>query len=132
MAHFAQLDENNIVLQIIVVNNNELLNENGVESKQKGIDFCTSLFGGVWVQTSYNTFGGVHVNGGTPLNKNYAGIDYSWDGTGFAAPQPYPSWTLDKETYLWTAPVAMPTDGKPYSWNEDSKSWDEVALVSNA
>ena len=132
MAHFAQLDENNIVLQIIVVNNNELLNENGVESEQKGIDFCTSLFGGVWVQTSYNTLGGLHANGGTPLNKNYAGIGYSWDGTGFAAPQPYPSWTLDKETYLWTAPVAMPTDGKPYTWNEDSKSWDEVALASNA
>ena len=132
MAHFAQLDENNIVLQIIVVNNNELLNENGVESEQKGIDFCTSLFGGVWVQTSYNTLGGLHANGGTPLNKNYAGIGYSWDGTGFAAPQPYPSWTLDKETYLWTAPVAMPTDGKPYTWNEDSKSWDEVTLASNA
>ena len=132
MAHFAQLDENNIVLQIIVVNNNELLNENGVESEQKGIDFCTSLFGGVWVQTSYNTLGGLHANGGTPLNKNYAGIGYSWDGTGFAAPQPFASWTLDKETYLWTAPVAMPTDGKPYTWNEDSKSWDEVTLASNA
>ena len=119
MAHYAQI-ENNIVTQVLVVDN----------SIADGADFLANTLGlgGTWIQTSYNTLGNVHVNGGTPLNKNYAGVGYSWDGTGFAAPQPFASWTLDKETYLWTAPVAMPTDGKPYSWNEDSKSWDELVL----
>ena len=125
MAHFAEIDSNNIVTRVLVV-------DNAYETMgQKYLAEDLNL-GGTWIQTSYNTVGGVHANGGTPLNKNYAGIGYTWDGTGFAAPQPYPSWTLDKETYLWTAPVAMPTDGKAYSWNEDSKSWDEVALASNA
>ena len=119
MAHYAQI-ENNIVTQVLVVDN----------SIADGADFLANTLGlgGTWVQTSYNTSGGVHANGGTPLNKNYAGIGYSWDGTGFAAPQPFASWTLDKETYLWIAPVAMPTDGKPYTWNEDSKSWNEITL----
>ena len=121
MAHFAEIDSNNIVTRVLVV-------DNAYETMgQKYLAEDLNL-GGTWIQTSYNTVGGVHANGGTPLNKNYAGIGYSWDGTGFAAPQPFPSWTLDKETYLWTAPVAMPTDGKPYSWNEDSKSWDEIVL----
>ena len=119
MAHYAEV-KNGVVTRVLVV-------DNSIEDGQKFLAEELGL-GGTWVQTSYNTFGGVHKNGGTPLNKNYAGIGYSWDGTGFAAPQPFPSWTLDKETYLWTAPVAMPTDGKPYTWNEDSKSWDEVAL----
>ena len=123
MSHWAEINKNNVVLRVLVGDNNEA---------DEGYQWLIDNLGGTWVQTSYNTSGGVHANGGTPLNKNYAGIGYSWDGTGFAAPQPYPSWTLDKETYLWTAPVAMPTDGKPYSWNEDSKSWDEVALASNA
>ena len=127
MAHYAFLDENNIVIEVIVgINETQLIE--GKSPAQWYEEFRNQKC----VQTSYNTSGGVHANGGTPLNKNYAGIGYSWDGTGFAAPQPFPSWTLDKETYLWTAPVAMPTDGKPYSWNEDSKSWDEVALASNA
>ena len=119
MSHWAEIDSNNVVLRITVGLNTE---------PDEGYQWLIDNLGGTWVQTSYNTSGGVHANGGTPLNKNYAGIGYSWDGTGFAAPQPYPSWTLDKETYLWTAPVAMPTDGKPYSWNEDSKSWDEIVL----
>ena len=121
MAHFAEIDSNNIVTRVLVV-------DNAYETMgQKYLAEDLNL-GGTWIQTSYNTVGGVHANGGTPLNKNYAGIGYTWDGTGFAAPQPYPSWILDKETYLWTAPVAMPTDGKPYSWNENSKSWDEIVL----
>ena len=119
MSHWAEINKNNVVLRVLVGDNNEA---------DEGYQWLIDNLGGTWVQTSYNTSGGVHANGGTPLNKNYAGIGYSWDGTGFAAPQPYPSWTLDKETYLWTAPVAMPTDGKPYSWNEDSKSWDEITL----
>jgi hypothetical protein len=122
MSHWAEINNNNIVLRVLV----------GFNYGDEGYQWLINNLGGTWIKTSYNTIGGVHINGGISLNKNYAGIGYSWDGTGFAAPQPYPSWTLDKETYLWTAPVAMPTDGKLYSWNEDSKSWDEVALASNA
>ena len=88
-----------------------------------------------WVQTSYNTRGGVHYgqdgqpDGEPQLNYNYAGIGYSWDGTGFAAPQPYPSWTLNPATYLWEAPVAYPTDGGTYTWDEATQSWVPVTPV---
>jgi hypothetical protein len=116
MSHYAQI-ENNVVTQVIVANS---------------LDWCQTVLGGTWVQTSYNTRGNVHYgtdgkpDGGVALNKNYAGIGYSWDGTGFFAPQPFPSWTLDKDTYLWNAPVAMPTDGKMYTWNEETKAWEIV------
>jgi hypothetical protein len=118
MAHFAQLDESNIVTQVIVVNNNELLDD-GVESEAKGIAFCQSLFGGNWVQTSYNS----------SIRKNYAGIGYTWDGTGFAPPKPYDSWTLDTETYLWNASTPMPIEeGKSFEWDEPTLSWVEIEL----
>ena len=83
---------------------------------------------GEWIQTSYNTHGGVHVNGGTPLRKNYAGIGYTYDRTrdAFIPPQPFASWTLNDETCLWDAPTPMPTDGKTYRWNEDTTTWVEV------
>jgi hypothetical protein len=87
---------------------------------------------GQWLQTSYNTRGNVHYgqdgqpDGGVALNKNYAGIGYTWDGTGFAAPQPYPSWTLNQDTYLWESPVPYPTDDKQYTWDEATTSWVEV------
>ena len=86
---------------------------------------------GAWIQTSYNTHGGVHANGGTPLRKNYAGIGYSYDAVrdAFIPPQPYASWTLDDATCLWNAPVAMPTDGKPYEWNEATTSWKELVAA---
>jgi len=89
-------------------------------------EWCKTNLGGTWVQTSYNTHGGAHTQGGTPLHKNYAGIGYTFDGTGFAAPQPYASWTLDSATYLWQAPVAMPEDGLAYMWNEDDLAWVEI------
>ena len=118
MAHFAQLDDNNTVTQVIVVANDELLLD-GVESEVKGILFCKSLFGEdtKWKQTSYNS----------TIRKNYAGIGYTYDAANdyFFAPQPYPSWTLDADA-RWQAPVAMPTDDKMYSWNEETLSWDEV------
>lgn len=79
---------------------------------------------GEWVQTSYNTFGNEHKLGGTPLRKNFAGIGFHYDGTGFYEPQPYDSWTLNETTYLWEAPVTYPTDGKNYVWNEDNQTWD--------
>lgn len=120
MAHFAQLDDNNIVTQVIVVNNNELLNENGQESEAKGIAFCQSLFGGNWKQTSYNA----------NFRKNYAGIGSTYDSTrdAFIAPKPFPSWVLDEETCEWQPPVARPTDGKVYIWNEDNQQWIEVPI----
>ena len=117
MAHFAELDDNNIVKQVIVVHNNELLDESGNESEQKGIDFCTYLFGGRWVQTSYNG----------NFRKNYAGVSYIYDPIrdAFIAPQSYPSWVLDEECQ-WKAPIPYPTDGKLYDWNEKEQTWSEL------
>ena len=82
---------------------------------------------GQWLQTSYNTHGGVHANGGIPLRKNYAGIGYSYDPVkdAFIPPQPFPSWILNPDTCLWDAPVVMPTDGKMYTWDETIKTWVE-------
>lgn len=112
MAHFAEIDADNIVLRVIVADTKE---------------WCEQNLGGTWVQTSYNTHGGQHPEG-RPLHKNYAGIGFHWDGTGFFAPQPFASWTKDEDTYLWEAPVPYPTDGKPYVWNEADQKWDEVVL----
>jgi hypothetical protein len=86
---------------------------------------------GQWIQTSYNTQGGVHKNGGTPLRKNFAGIDYTYDAVrdAFIPPQPYASWVLSPLTFLWEAPVAMPADGKPYAWDEATTSWKELAVA---
>jgi hypothetical protein len=118
MAHFAQLDENNVVIQIIVVHNAELLDESGQESEAKGIAFCQALFGGTWVQTSYNG----------NKRKNYAGVGYTYnaDIDAFVPPKPYASWVLNDATQ-WEAPVAMPDDGQMYSWDEDSQSWVAMA-----
>lgn len=118
MAHFAQLDENNTVLQVIVVHNNELLDENGVEQESKGIQFCQSLFGGNWVQTSYNA----------SFRKNYAGPGYTYDPVrdAFLQPKLYDSWVLNDDTCQWEPPVAYPTDGKVYRWDEETVSWIEV------
>jgi hypothetical protein len=116
MAHFAQLDENNIVTRVLVI-------------EQDVID--TGLFGepSSFVQTSYNTHGGVHTLGGTPLRKNYAGIGYTYDlgRDAFIPPKPYNSWVLDEDTCLWNSPTPMPTDeDKRYSWDEDTTSWVEL------
>ena len=117
MAHFAQIDENNIVTRVLVI-------------EQDVID--TGLFGNpnTWIQTSYNTTGGVHLLGGTPLRKNYAGIDYTYDyiRDAFVPPKPYASWTLVEDTCQWQAPTPMNDDGKPYQWNEDTLSWDEIII----
>jgi len=127
MAHFAKLNQENIVIDVHVVHNNELLVD-GVESEQKGIDFLNTLFktNDTWKQTSYNTQSGVHLLGGTPFRKNYAGIGYTYDEAkdAFIPIQPFNSWTLNEDTYQWDAPVAYPTDGQKYRWNEDNQSWD--------
>ena len=83
---------------------------------------------GEWIQTSYNTKGGVHLLGGTPLRKNYAGIGYTYDRTrdAFIPPQPFASWVLNEDTCLWDAPTPYPTDDKRYGWDEPTTSWIEI------
>jgi hypothetical protein len=117
MAHYAQIDENNIVTQVIVIDNKDTADANGVEKEYIGAAFCERLFGGTWKQTSYNG----------NIRKNYAGIGYTYqaDIDAFVAPKPYASWTLDANAQ-WQAPTAMPTDGKIYSWNEETLAWVEV------
>lgn len=119
MAHFAKLDSNNVVTEVIVVHNNELL-DNGVESEAKGIAFCQSLFGGNWKQTSYNA----------TMRKHFAGIGFTYDQglDAFIPPKPYNSWVLNTTTCVWEAPIPMPTDGKVYSWDEATTSWVEVQV----
>lgn len=127
MASFAKLDDSNNVITVISVHDNELLDENGNESEQKGIDFLTQWSGGYsnWKQTSYNTMANVHNNGGTPFRKNYAGIGYIFDAqrNAFIPPKLYASWILNEDTCVWEAPVAMPTDGEMYSWDENNQTW---------
>ena len=123
MAHYAFLDDSDIVTEVIVGKDETELIDGLTPEEWYG-----TFRGQKCVRTSYNTFGNVHTLGGTPLHKNHAGIGYSWDGTGFAAPQPYPSWSLNADSYLWQAPVAMPTDGKMYNWDEATTSWVEVTL----
>lgn len=115
MAHFAQLDENNVVIRVIVVNNSELM-DNDVESETNGIAFCQSLFPKTnWKQTSYNG----------NKRKNYAGIGYTYDAQrdAFIPPKPYQSWLLDEETCKWIPPFPYPEDENKYKWDEDSISW---------
>ena len=127
MAHFAKIGLNNKVMSVHSVHNNELLDANGVEQENIGIEFLTNLHGwAIWKQTSYNTIGGVHKLGGTPLRKNHAAIGYTYDEDkdAFILPKPFNSWTLNETTCLWDAPVAYPTDGQTYNWNEENQQWD--------
>lgn len=119
MAHFARLDENNTVVEVIVVHNNELLDENGVEQEEKGKQFCTELLGGNWIQTSYNA----------TFRKNYAGIGFTYDQVkdAFIPPKTFNSWVLDETLYQWIPPTPYPQDGKIYRWNEETVSWVESA-----
>ena len=123
MAHFAELDENNTVLQVIVVHNNELKGANGVEYENKGIQFCETLFGHAnWKQTSYNH----------NIRKQFAAAGYTYDQDKdvFVAPQPFPSWSLDDNSD-WQAPTPMPEDDNLYSWNEETQDWDLVEPINN-
>ena len=112
MAHFALLNENSIVTQVVV-------------AEQDVID--SGLFGTGWIQTSYNTQGGQHTEG-RPLRKNYAGVGFTYDSTrdAFIPPKPYASWSLDETTCLWNPPIPMPSDNKIYQWDETTISWVEV------
>lgn len=117
MAHFAELDANNVVLRVIVVGNKDTADANGVEKEHIGAAFCERLFGGTWKQTSYNG----------NIRKNYAGIGYAYhaDIDAFVPPKPYASWVLNSDTAQWEAPVPMPEGGR-YTWNESTLSWDAM------
>tara|TARA_R100000664_G_scaffold32745_1_gene48186 strand:- start:522 stop:899 length:378 start_codon:yes stop_codon:yes gene_type:complete len=122
MAHFAKLGKGNIVLEVHVVSNNV------ATSEQAGVDFLNNLHktNDVWKQTSYNTSRGVHLSGGTPFRKNYAGIGFKYNERldAFIPPQDFPSWILNEETCQWEAPIAKPDDGKKYDWNESTQQWE--------
>jgi len=129
MSNFAKIGLNGKVIQVLSVHNNELLDSNGIEQEVNGINFLTNLTGwAIWKQTSYNTKGGEHILGGTPLRKNYAGIGFTYDEDrdAFIPPKPYASWILNETTCLWEAPVVKPDDGQRYSWNETNQTWDLV------
>ena len=114
MAHYAKVN-NGLVEQVIV-------------AEQDFFDTFVDSTPGTWIQTSYNTHGGVHTLGGTPLRGNYAGVGFTYDSINdvFYEPKPYPSWTLNESTWLWEAPTAYPDDGELYEWNEETTSWDAV------
>lgn len=120
MAHFAELSDNNIVKQVIVVNNVDILNQYGIESEDEGIQFCKSLYGAdtIWLQTSYNA----------AFRKNFAGIDFTYDSNldAFIPPKPYNSWILNETICQWEPPIPYPTDDKQYVWNDNDQSWVEV------
>ncbi len=121
MAHFAKLDENNVVTEVIVLNNDVLLDANGDEQESLGVTFCSETFGGTWMQTSYNrSFRG---------KLAAVGDTYHADIDAFLLPQPYPSWVKSATLLRWEAPVALPNDGNSYSWDEDTMSWVQVEVT---
>ena len=131
MASFAKIGLNSKVIEVLSVHNDVLKDSNGIEQEIIGIDFLTKLTGwAIWKQTSYNTHGGVHSNGGTPLRKNHAGKGYTYDEDrdAFIAPKPFNSWILNEDTCLWNAPVTYPQDGNNYRWNESTLTWDIVEV----
>lgn len=115
MAHFAEIDQNNIVLRVLVVANSEITDANGVEQEKLGADFFHNLLGGTWVQTSYND----------SMRKNYAGVGFTYDSgrDAFIPPKPYPSWLLVEESCQWAAPTPCPEPADEYEWDEQSLSW---------
>jgi len=133
MAHYAFLDENNVVTEVIVGRDEDEV----VDGISDWEAHYGEFRGQVCKRTSYNTSAGVHNNGGTPYRYNYAGIGYTFDATkgtdgAFIPPKPFPSWLLDEETCGWNPPVAYPTvdpeDPKMYTWNEETTTWDEVVV----
>lgn len=118
MSHWAQVDEHNIVVNVLIGNNDE---------PDEGYQWMVNNHGGRWIKTSINTYGGVHIQGGIPLRKNYAGIGYTYDEIldAFIPPKPeqFPSFIIDEDTGLWKPPFERPSDGNVYSWDESSISW---------
>lgn len=121
MAHFAELDDNNIVKRVIVIDNKDTVDESGNEAEAIGAAFCQNLFGGNWVQTSYNN----------KFRVRYAAEGYTYDSSldAFVRPKPFPSWTFNPTTYDWDPPVPMPNDGTPRYWDEATLSWVEFPSI---
>jgi hypothetical protein len=127
MAHFAKLGKENIVERV------DKLHNNVASTEQAGIDFLNNFYGinAIWKQTSYNTRGGIHILGGTPFRKNYAGIGFQYDlqRDAFIPPKPFNSWILNETTCIWNAPVAYPVDNNVnnrYKWNEEIQNWELI------
>ena len=123
MAHFAEIDEEGIVLRVLVA-------PDDVEDRGQEFFAVDLGLGGTWKRTSYNTVGGQHSNNGTPYRKNYAGVGFKYDSDrdAFIPPKPFASWTLNENTCLWESPVAYPSGEGVYTWNEENQEWDEVSL----
>ena len=115
MAHFAKIDENNIVTQVVVVENKDTADASGVEKEHIGAAHLEKILGGIWKQTSYNG----------NFRKNYAGIGYTFDAqrNAFIPPKPFNSWILNETNCQWEAPITMPNDGQMYSWDENIQNW---------
>ena len=124
MAHFAKINESNIVTQVVVVNDSDGNNDTN------GQNFLNNLFKTThtWKKTSYNTYGNTHRLGGTPYRKNFASVGFTYDSSrdAFIEPKPYNSWTLNETTCLWESPATYPSDGKSYEWDEDNRQWVEI------
>ena len=144
MAHFAKLGSNSRVIQVLTLNNGDMLNADGVEDETVGQQYLerhNNWPAQMWIQTSYNTSGGTHRLGGTPLRGNYAGIGYVWDEDNniFYDKKPHASWVLDVPTASWKSPIGDAPDdltdeenvaGTRYVWNEEGKSWDKTSKNS--
>lgn len=117
MSHFAEIDHNDIVIRVIVAEQ-DFINSGALGHPRR------------WIQTSYNMYGGVHLKGGIPLRKNFAGIGFTYDRSldAFIPPRPFASWQLNQDTGLWDPPVPSPEDEKTYTWNEESLSWVEFII----
>jgi hypothetical protein len=129
MASFAKIGLNNKVIEVVSVVNDVIKDSNGVEREELGIQFLNEIYKWpIWKQTSYNTVGGIHNNGGIPFRKNHAAIGYTYDEDrdAFIPKKPYSSWILNEQTCNWEAPVAYPTDGKKYNWNESLVNWEII------
>ncbi len=129
MASFAKLNSENIVITVESVVNEVLKDSNGVEQESIGIQFLRTLYkepNAIWKQTSYNTYGGIHNNGGTPFRKNHAGIGYIYDSQrdAFIPKKPYNTWILNESTCNWEPPISKPNDNNVYYWNESNQTWD--------
>jgi len=129
MASFAKLNSENIVITVESVVNDVLKDSNGIEQESIGIQFLRTLYNepnANWKQTSYNTYGGVHNNGGTPFRKNHASIGFTYDSNrdAFIPPKPFNSWVLNEDTCRWESPIPRPEDEHRYLWNEETKNWD--------
>lgn len=131
MAHFARIDENNVVTDVIVIDNGMTMKD-GIEDEATGASFCNKLCGGTWLKTSYNTWGNVHHSGGIAFRKNFAGIGFTYDPSidGFIPNRPDPKWTLNTSTYLWEALPWEDENGVRYVWDYQTKQW-VVAPVEN-